>query len=130
MKSVRAAGSPAVSWSDVIGPVYTDAQVEKLLGASNQDVAVRVKGRTLLGLHTGDRQVVYPVFQFVDGDATPGLSEILELTVGQVDDWTLASWLVAEQPSLGRSVIDYVSEQGVDDKVLAVVRHAADRWSH
>ena len=129
MESVGAAGSPLESWSDVIGPVHTDAQVEKLLGVGSRDVVVRVERRTLLGLHTEDGKVVYPTFQFVDGDVIPGLSEVLELTVGFVDDWTLASWLQAKQPNLGRSVIDYLCECGADDEVLSVARHATERWS-
>ena len=118
------------SWNDVTGPVYADAQVEKLLRLDSQGVASRVEGKTLLGLHTEDGKVVYPTFQFVDSDVIHGLPEVLELTVGRVDDWTLTSWLVAKQPSLGQSIIEHLRACGAaDERVLSVARHAAERWS-
>src|SRR5665213_373393 len=129
MDSVRAAGSPVESWSKVIGPVYTDAQVEKLLGVNCQGVVGRVESKTLLGLHTGDGKVVFPMIQFVDGDVIPRMAKVLEISVGQVDDWTLASWLLAKQPSLGPSVIEHFRANGADPDVFAVARHAAERWS-
>ena len=72
---------------------------------------------------------VYPTFQFVDGAVLPGLPEVLELTVGKVDDWTLASWLVARQPSLGQSVTEHLRGTGIVPEVLSVARHSAERWS-
>ena len=128
MESVGAAGTPLRSWSDVIGRVYTDAQVEQLLGVNSLELAARVESKALLSLHTEDGKVVYPTFQFAEGDVVHGLPEVLELTVGRVDEWTLASWLVAQQPSLGQSVIDHLRACGAAEEVISLTRRAVEGW--
>lgn len=117
-------------WAHVVGPVYTTAQLEKILGVSRQAIADRVRRRTLLGLHTQDGHVVYPVFQFEGTQVIGGLSEVLRIVVGAVDDWTLASWLVATQPTLGVSIIDALNESGASGPVMTLASATAERWSH
>lgn len=116
-------------WADVVGPVYRTGQVEELLGCSRQAVADRVKRRTLLALQTRDRQLVYPAFQFTGNRVVDGLSAVLKVVGDSVDDWTLASWLRAPQPSLGTDVITTLARSGATPEVISVTRAAAERWS-
>jgi hypothetical protein len=125
---------PRVSpWSAAIGPVYTQPQVRMLTGAgSRQALADRVARRTLLGLHTSDGHVVYPVFQFTGSQVLPGLNKVLQAVGDSVDGWTLASWLRARQPGLdGKTIIEHLMlKGGADEKILDVTRNAVARWSH
>ena len=118
------------SWRDVVGPVYTFGQVQDLLGLYAHDVSERVSRKSLLGLHTSDGKLVFPELQFQGNEVLDGLPSVLEIVVGEVDDWALAAWLVTEQPNLGCSVIAYLSLFGADDMILTTARHAVVRWSH
>jgi hypothetical protein len=93
-------------WAKVLGPVYSTAQVKSLLGGSRQAVNDRVRRRTLLALRTTDDHLVYPSFQFEGTKVLPGLAEVLQAVGDVVDNWTLASWLVAPQPNQEQSVIE------------------------
>jgi len=116
-------------WDEIVGPVYTTEQVQMIFGGSRQSISDRVKRRTLLRLRTSDRHNVYPAFQFEGRQVLGGLSEILKITVDEVDDWTLASWLVAEQPGLGSSVIDVLRQSGESSEVIDLTHNAVERWS-
>lgn len=127
MEDTRLEGE-LTSWGQVVGPVLTEAQVSEMLGVSSEDIADLVAGRSLLGLHTRDGQLVYPEFQFKNGRVLDGLSEVLGVAVGVVDDWTLASWLVVDQPTLGRSIIGALGESGGGAGVTDLVLSAVARW--
>lgn len=125
---------PAVSrWNDVIGPFYGTTQVTKLCGGiSRQALADRRERRTILGLKTSDGVVVYPAFQFdAKNQILGGLSEVLQSFRGvDVDDWTIAGWLVSPSRNLdGRSVVEWL-RQGRDlEPAIALARDAARRFS-
>jgi len=116
-------------WDRVIGPCYTTEQLTKRFKVSRQALFDRVRRHTLLGLRTSDGQIVYPVFQFHGDKVISGLSRVLRITAGAVDDWTLASWLVAQQPELGMSVVDAVRKFGAAEEVLRVAELAKESWS-
>jgi len=117
------------SWAKVIGPVYTTSQLAKILGVSRQAIGDRVKRNTILGLRTADHYFVYPLFQFQGREVVPGLSEILKLAKGAVDDWTLASWLVAKQPVLGISIAEALRRSVPIPQLLMLTNTALQRWS-
>lgn len=116
-------------WDKVVGPFYTTDQLTQLYKVSRQAISDRVRRHTLLGLRTSDGQVLYPVFQFRGREVIDGLSRVLNVVADSVDDWTLASWLVARQPSLGVSVIEALKEYGPTDELVDLARRAAERWS-
>jgi hypothetical protein len=135
-------GSPAVfaeivfrsipkrsSWDKVVGPVFTTEQLQMRDGVSRQAIFDRVRRHTLLGLRTLDKHTVYPTFQFEGRKVLGGLSKVLKITAGEVDDWTLASWLVAEQPSLGVSVIEALRQSGPSTEVIQLANDAVQHWS-
>jgi hypothetical protein len=120
-------------WDEVLGPFYTTAQVAGLLGGiSRQAVMDRCRRRTLLGLKTADGVWVYPLFQFDEANRVlPGLAPVLQcFDPADVDEWTLASWLVSPLASLGeRSAIDWLREGRDLEPALAQARGAARRFS-
>lgn len=120
-------------WDDRLGPFYGTRQVARLLGAiSRQAVADRRERGTLLGLKTADGEVVYPTFQFGAGNRVlPGLPEVIQCFRGtDVDDWTLAGWLVSPLKALeGRSAVQWLQSGERLEALLALARDAARRYS-
>lgn len=112
-------------WAEHLGGFYDVEAVRRLLGAPERPVTKQAvsKRRGLLALHTGSGRVVYPCFQFVDGHPVDGLGEVLDvLPPTLVDRWTLASWLVSEDPELdGERAIDVLAA-GHKGAVLAAAR--------
>jgi hypothetical protein len=115
-------------WDSIVGPVYNTSQLATILETSRQAISDRVKRGTLLGLRTADHRVVYPLFQFRGREVIAGLSDVLKLTKDKVDDWTLASWLMAPQ-SNNKSVIEDLRERGMTIELLERTVSAAQRWS-
>jgi hypothetical protein len=125
---------PTVSrWNDLLGPFYSASQVAKICGGiSRQALADRRERRTILGLKTADGVIVYPTFQFDEKNRVlSGLSEVLQcFRDADVDDWTLAGWLVSPSRSLGgRSAVDWLRLGRELDPVLVLARDAARRFS-
>lgn len=120
-------------WDEALGPFYSTSKVSQLLGdVSRQAIADRRKRRTLLGLRTVDGVVVYPVFQFDDrNEVLEGWSDVLQtFDPKDVDDWTLAAWLVARQETLGGlSVVDWLRAGRPKDAVLSLARAQATRFA-
>jgi len=128
------AAVPAPSrWDDLLGPFYTTAEVSRLLGGcSRQALADRRERRTILALKTADGVLVYPIFQFDEhNQVIAGLAETLQILRGaEVDDWTLAGWLMASSRALsGRSPVDWLREGRDPAPILALARDAAQRFS-
>ncbi len=125
---------PTVSrWNDVLGPFYGTSQVAQMCGGiSRQALADRRGRRTILGLKTTDGVVVFPAFQFdAQNQTLRGLPEVLQCFQHvEVDDWTIAGWLVSPSRALeGRSVADWL-RQGRDLKTaIALARDTARRFS-
>lgn len=120
-------------WNEVLGPFYTTRQVTSLLGgASRQALADRRRRGTLLGLKTTDGQLVYPAFQFdEERRVLPGLGEVLRCFQDvDVDDWTVAGWLVSAMNALeGCSAIEWLHRGGDLEPLLALARDAALRFA-
>jgi hypothetical protein len=121
-------------WDDALGPFYGTGQVAKILGGiSRQAIADRRERRTLLGLKTADGVMVYPTFQLDDrNQVLPGLAEILQaFRASDVDDWTLAGWLVSPSKALrGQSVIQWLKNGGDLASALTLALDAARRFAH
>jgi hypothetical protein len=125
---------PTVSrWNDLVGPFYSANQVAKICGGiSRQALADRRERRTILGLKTADGVIVYPTFQFAGkNQILSGLAEVLQCFRGSdVDDWTLAGWLISPSRSLGgRSVVDWLRLGRELEPALVLARDAARRFS-
>lgn len=113
--------------------MYRQAGLSKACGCTRQAVNEWVKNRRLLALTTSDDVVLIPAFQ-LDRNLRPlrGLDVVLGmLTPDVVDDWMLASWLVAPQPTLdGASVIDSLAAGRDASVVTGVAEAARRRWAH
>lgn len=119
-------------WDDLLGPFFTTGQMTRLLGGiSRQALSERRERRTVLGLRTADGVVVYPTFQLdAHNSVLRGLPEVLQCFDRQaVDEWTLAGWLVARHGALGgRSVVEWLQQDGDLEPVLAIARDANRRF--
>lgn len=116
-----------------VGPFYTMAKVAEIWGGvSRKILADRRERRTLLGLKTSDGVLVYPTFQFDEhNQVLAALPDVLQCFRGSdVDDWTLAGWLVSPSRALqGRSVVEWLRTGRNPDTVLCLARDAAQRFS-
>jgi hypothetical protein len=100
------AAAAATLWTHHVGPFLDTEGVMTLLdGVTKQAVSQRVRARRLLALQTGSGRLVYPLWQFRDGEPLPGLAAVL--AAAQYDParpatgWTVASWLATDDPDLG-----------------------------
>jgi len=116
----------ACVWSEHVGPFVDSEGVMTLLGGvSKQAVSQRVRAGRLLALRTESGRLVYPLWQFLDGEPVDGLAEVLDAAgydpLRKTIAWTLASWLCTEDPELGGSPRSLLAG-GQIDKVLQAAR--------
>ena len=118
-------------WNETLGAFYGPGKIARVLGGVSRQAVADRRGRgTLLGLKTADGKWVYPAFQFDDRhQILEGLSEIVRcLRAAELDDWTLASWLVTERPELeGSSTAAWLRQGRSADRPLALAREAVSR---
>lgn len=119
-------------WGDLLGTFFSPGKVARILGdISRQAVADRRNRGTLLGLKTADGTWVYPAFQFDDNHRVlPGLAAVVRtLRESEIDDWTLASWLMTQQVALdGRSPIEWLRADLDQEQLSSVAMQAAHRF--
>ncbi len=99
---------------------------------SQQVLAGRQERRTILGLKTTDGVMVYPAFQLDErNQVLRGLPEILQAFQGvDVDDWTIAGWLVSSSKALeGRSVVEWLRLGREIEPAVSLARDSARRFS-
>lgn len=114
-------------WQEHLGDMYDADSVINLLSELDPSVNLEalINNNGILALTTDSGQIVYPAFQFENGKVMDGLVEVLELLPEDlVSRWTLASWLVSEEPALHSFPITAL-QLGKQDEVIAIVRN----WS-
>jgi hypothetical protein len=116
-------------WNDILGPFYSADQVVKIWGGVSKKTLADWRGQSaVLGLETTDGFIVYPTFQFDEKNRVlRGLPEVLQCFHGiNVDDWTVAGWLVSPSRALGsRSVVDWLRLNRELEPVLVLARESA-----
>lgn len=120
----------AEAWVEAVGPFYGTATVAAVLGVSMSTVYARTRSSTALSCRTGSGRIVFPVWQFVDGQVLPGLVPVLRILGGSdVSAWNIASWLRSPETELaGRTPLAVLTAGGEDELVLLVTSHAAAGW--
>lgn len=115
-------------WRTHLGGFYDAETVRRLLGSAAKPVTKQAvsKRRGLLALRTGSNRVVYPRFQFIGRRLVEGLDDVLDaLPEELVSRWTVASWLVSENPDLGNErPIDVLAEGEAGPVVRAAISWA------
>jgi hypothetical protein len=116
-------------WEREVGPLVTTSRLEDLLRCSRQAINERVRNRRILALPTDKGDHLYPLWQFgPTSQPLPGIAEMLETFADAVaTPWTIASWLVANEPELdGRAPIEAL-RSGDTTTALAAARHYVER---
>lgn len=118
-------------WKDLVGPADDTVGTLRTLGISEPELTDLVDRRMLLAVTTSDGKVLFPMFQFDGLEMLAGLPDVMAVFAGvPVDDWTLASWLLAPSDSLeGLSVVDWLRAGRDPASVRAHADTAASRWS-
>jgi hypothetical protein len=116
-------------WQRDVGPLVTTTRLQDLLRCSRQAINERVRNGRILALPTGKGEHLYPLWQFgPTSQPLPGIAEIVETFADAVaTPWTIASWLVAEEPELDGKTPIGVLRSGDTGTVLAAARHYAER---
>ncbi len=121
-------GTPGAIWSREVGPFVTSATLARRLRITPEEVEQRVGRSELLALPTADGHILFPLFQLRANSVVPGLTLVLKpLLQSGVDPWSVAAWLLTDQPSVGRSVVELL-EQDIDTAV-ALAHVTARRWT-
>lgn len=116
------------AWQEHLGVFYDVDGVRRLLSRNGQALSRQAvsKRKNLLALTTGSKRVVYPSFQFRDRTVVSGLDRVLEqLPEDLISRWTLASWLVSNEPELGGARPIDALHQGDVDAVVLIARNWA-----
>lgn len=114
-----------------LGPFYDTAGVTGWLGISRQALHQKVKTHQVLACTTGERQRVYPAWQFsTDGRPILGLPQILRVLLPATDPWTAAIWLTTPADRLDDlSAIEWLTSRRDLAQVLGAAREDAARWA-
>ena len=128
-----------LDWNKIVGPFYSAREVARELHLTEDEVAKQLKESTILGLKTLEGSVVFPTYQFIQGEdgesriIIPGLPEVLSefIDANDAERWTLSSWLIVGQRKLDhKSVVDYLKEKGDLKRAVDLAHDIADRWAH
>lgn len=100
---------------------------------SKQELADRVRNRTLIGCQLASGSWVYPAWQFTD-DATVDrhILQVWQLLREHTDPWTALLWMCAPIPHLENpTAVQYLANGGDGhlDAVLAAARTDAAGWT-
>ena len=118
------------TWSAEIGPFYDAKGVALIAGLDSAAIPDLVDESQILELTTSDGVKVYPSFQFTaDGRVVGGLPQILFEFNDDVDAWMVASWLVSPMDQLDGTPMGAISSEDDFDRVLALAKETAARWS-
>ena len=114
-----------------VGPFYDTAGLATLRGVTRQAIHAQMKKRHILGVKTGDGDLLFPVFQFgPSGEPLPQLREVLStLDPGDVDGWGSALWLNTPVTRFaGRTAVELLRAGDVAPVLAAADRDAAS-WA-
>ncbi|WP_062467441.1 hypothetical protein [Demequina maris] len=114
-------------WTDRVGPVYTADGAARALGV---DVAALPRER-MLELVTADGVTVYPIWQFVDGQVDPTVTEIVRILAPvAATAWSIAWWATGRRPLLDdHTVPEWLAGGGRSETVLVDARQTASHWA-
>ncbi len=123
--------------ADLVGPCYSTAGVQTLLGrsrrrpVSKQAVEARRANRRILALRTSDGFWVYPTFQFGDdGDVRRDVIAVLTLFGPDSPSWSVAAWFRTPAASLdGRTPLDGLDRREQVREVGGMAADTAARWA-
>lgn len=107
------------------GGALTEEEVAKNLGISRQAVDKRREAGKLLALSIGRHGYRYPIWQFTDCGALPGLEDVLNVLAPH-DEWMQLLFFVSSNPRLNGRTPAEALERGED---LRAVLDAAEVYT-
>lgn len=120
------------AWEKELGQLFSSAEVAQLLGGvSRQRVSELARDRRLIVLRAKSGRMSFPAFQFREDETiTPLVDAFWTVAEAAGDDWTAASWLVAEDELLdGESPVSWARAGGEPERLLTVARRDAARFA-
>jgi hypothetical protein len=116
-------------WDRKVGPFLDHSGVSSIAALTASEISVCVEAGALLALATaGDRDTLYPTFQFGDrGELLPGLRNVIaSLRPGAADDWDIALWLTTVRAVFeGKRALDLLRDGRIDEVAAAAERDGA-----
>ncbi|QYF74751.1 hypothetical protein [Cryobacterium sp. PAMC25264] len=84
---------------DAVGPFYDAAGLQSWLELREEQVLDLIRDGHILAVRTLDGDVLFPSFQFgPNGDFLPRLNEVFIALRSTLDEWSIAQWLLYEEP--------------------------------
>lgn len=116
--------------ADAVGPFYDCAGLQDWLDLAEDDVLGLVQGGQLLTVRTLEADLLFPTFQFgPDGEFLPRLDEVLKVLRDNLDEWSIALWLVNKDPHDGTSNLERL-QSGDAETVICDAIHQAEIMKH
>ena len=120
---------------ELLKPFWSSAKLQQEFKASRQALDSRMRVGSLLGLKTGDGQLVFPAFQFIRDTkgglkVRPGVIDMLKIvrTSEGYEPWTFATLLRTPAPEReDLTPIEWMRDSDQDQRAL---RDLALRWVH
>lgn len=115
------------------GPYHTLETTARRLGISEEEVKDRAANTELIMVETTDHVLCCPVWQFLDNDVHPAISQLLEPFKTNVrgirihhDPWKLVQLFTSGSPSLVQLAVEGNTE--ALDMAIETAKHYAWRW--
>lgn len=128
----RPADTPGTvrSFDEIVGPFYDSAGVALRLRVPNGTVQEQAGLHKLLGCLTAEGTLVFPTFQFGDGDLPlDGLANVLAtMAEGTRDSWQVALWLRTPSKQLKGQSPHAMLVEGNVEAVERLAQQTAARW--
>jgi hypothetical protein len=106
---------------DEHGGTLSAAQIGEILGITPQAVDKRRQSHSLLALNMGRHGYRYPVWQFTESGALPGLKDVLQ-ALHPHDEWMQIAFFVSKNPRLHNQTPIDMLKAGELDKAVDAAR--------
>lgn len=110
---------------DAVGPLYDSAGLQRWLELTEDEVVDLVQSGQLLAVTTQDGISLFPALQFGQVRAlVPRLGEVVGRLRSTLDDWSIALWMLYEDPQYGVNAFERLRSGDYEGVVRDAERQA------
>lgn len=128
-REIETVSSNRPTWRDVIGPVWGESEIARLLHLDRDEIASLIASGRLIGIAVGGhRERLVPAFQVQNKKLDPVVAEAAKILLegDAVTPIAAASWFITNQPGLGdKTPLGFLAEERNAIREQTVLRAAA-----